>query len=167
EVGQQEPVEGDLVAGEQAGDAAAGAEAVQGRAGGAEGLLVAAQQRAVDGDLGGGGVLDVDQLQVARGGGGDLFLGGYLGGVNVQLAGHQVAQGLLVAALVHEVAQHDDDALAGALEAEGAQGAGQVAGAGGLELVEEVQKAPQAAPAAHGGERLDQAVVEGLDDDAV
>ena len=44
---------------------------------------------------------------------------------------------------------------------------GQVAGPGRLELVEEVEQPPQAAPAAHGRQALRQPVVERLDDDAV
>ena len=78
----------------------------------------------------------------------DLLLREDLDDVDVHLPGDEVAQGVLVAALVHEVAQHDDDALAARLEAEGPQRLRQVARPGRLELVEEVEQPPQAAPAA-------------------
>src|SRR5262249_29409051 len=65
QVREHQAVEGHLVAGEQAADAAARAELVQGRAVGRQVLLVAAQQRGAGGDLRHVVVLGVDQLQVA------------------------------------------------------------------------------------------------------
>src|SRR5438128_1920750 len=72
-------------------------------------------------------ILDVDQLQIAHQVRLDLFLREHMDQVNVVLAGDEVAQGVFVAAFVHEVAQEDDDSLAGRLQAEGAQGFLQVA----------------------------------------
>src|SRR5262245_54973763 len=167
QVRQHQPVERDLVAGEEVRDAAARAELVQGRAVGGQVLLVALQQRAAHRDLGNVVILDVREFQVADDLRLDLFLRQDLNDVDVELPGDEVAQGLLVAALVHQVAEQHDDALAAALDAEGAQRLPQVAGAGRLDLLEEVHQPPDAAPAAGRRHALHQLVVERLDDDAV
>src|SRR5262249_48628719 len=124
-------------------------------------------QRAANGNLRLVLVLDVHQLQVPDDFRLDFLVRKNLDYVDVQIAGDQVAQGLFVPALVHEVTQEDHDALATTFDAERPQGPFQVTGPGRFDLFQEVQQSPEAAPAADGREALRQPVVKGLDHDPV
>jgi hypothetical protein len=78
-----------------------------------------------------------------------------------------IAQRFLVAALVHEIAEDDDDALAARLDAETAQRLRQIARSRRLDFRQEIEQTPQAAPAAQRRHGLRQPLVKRLDDDAI
>ena len=83
-----------------------------------ERLLIVGQQRRADGDFGRVVIFAVDQFQVAGDFRFEFFLGKDLDHVDVHLLGHQVAQRRLVAVLVHQVRDQNDDAAARIAKAE-------------------------------------------------
>src|SRR5262249_1156961 len=130
-------------------------------------LLVATQQRSAHRDLRRVVVLDVDEAQITHDLRLDLLLGEYLNDIHVELSSHEIAEGVLVAALVEEVAEEDDDTRTLALEAERPQRLAQIARPRGVDPVEESQHSPQAFAATHGWHGMREVVGERLDDDAI
>lgn len=119
-------VEGPVVGGENVGDGSARAPISQPAAERLEVLLVAFQQRGTDGDVGNVLVFSIDQAQIASEFRIDLLLGEDLNGIDIHVPRHQVAECVLVTTFVHEVAQEDNDSLAGILNSKALGGVGRV-----------------------------------------
>ncbi len=125
--------------------------------------LVAGHQGRRDADLGHIGILAIDQPQVAGNVRIDLGGGEDLDHVDIQIARKQIAEGRLVAGLVHQVAEHYDDPPAGVADAEVLHALSQGNALAPLDLFEMFDHPPQALtatkdrrrPAGRMAERLD------------
>src|SRR5262249_36472552 len=90
-------------------------------------LLVAFQERPADRDFRDVFIFYIYELEVADDLRLDLFLRQDLNDIDIELPGDQVAEGIFIAALIHEVTEKNEDSLAAALDAETAERPFQVA----------------------------------------